>query len=161
MEPPSSFAKAPPAPVEVRALEKIIASLSQDVDDVYERLDILEKYTVWLKDLEKKNPQNAYIQALLGLNYSHLAEIRTELGVNAIDYWAYISEVVDPLKYTAKQHLDTALSAPDLEQSVRAWSHYYRGTLTEEYDADATESDYTRACELGYTKACKTPKESE
>lgn len=163
MQPPSSFAKAPPAPgptVEPRALEQVFENLLQEVPDVYERLEILEKYQVWLEDSAKKNPQNAYVQALLGLNFMHLADTRNELGVSAIDYWAYVSDVVDPLRSKAKTHFDTALASPDLKQDIRAWSHYYRGLLTSEYDLEATQSDYTKACELGYAEACKNLKES-
>lgn len=159
-QPQSSFAKAPGPPLEPRALETVLETLPQDVPDVYERLEIIEKYLVWLEDLAKKNPQNAYVQALLGLSFMQLADIRNELGANAIDYWAYVSDVVDPLQSKAKTHFDAALASPDLLKDIRAWSHYYRGLLTDEYDPEATQSDYKKACELGYTKACQTLQES-
>jgi hypothetical protein len=158
MQPPSSFAQAPGVPVEPRKLETILESLPQDV---YERLDTLEKYQVYLEDLAKKHPQNAYVQALLGLTFFQLANTRNELGASAIDYWAYVSEVVDPLQSKAKKHFDAALASSDLVIAVRAWSHYYRGVLTSEYNPESTQSDYTKACELGYSKACQSLQESQ
>ena len=153
MQPQPSFAQAPGVPVEPSTVEKSLETLPEDV---YERLDALEKHQLWLESLEEKEPSNAYVQALLGLTFFQLAQTRNELGANAIDYWAYVSDVVEPLHSEAKRHFDAAIASPELLKAVRAWSHYYRGVLTDEYDSEATQSDYKKACELGYTKACQT-----
>lgn len=133
-------------------LEKQLSSLSEDV---YERLDQLEALQAQLKALEKASEINTgYRLALQGLTLYHLANTRNEMGASAVDYWAYVIEVVEPLQHQAKQIFDQALSHADTPQTVKAWSYFYRGELQFEYAEDAARQDFAKACELGYTQAC-------
>ena len=151
-QPPSDVPTAPGVPVVTRTVEEILETLPEDLD---ERLDLLGKYQLWLEDLNQKNPENAYIKALLGLMFFQVATTREQLGASPADDGASVRDVVRPLQREAIKYFDAALASSELKTLIRAWSYYYRGLLSAETDAESSSSDYEKACELGYAKACE------
>lgn len=139
----------------VQHLTSLEKELSKLPENVYERLEAIESIQKRLKTLEKAPEINTgHWQALQGLSLYHLANTRNEMGASAVDYWAYVIDVVEPLQHQAKLAFDEALKQTNTPQTIKAWSYFYRGELQFEYAEDAARQDFAKACELGYTQAC-------
>lgn len=132
---------------------KLELKLNQLPQDLYERLDSLESLQKALASAPNTAPKG-YINALSGLTFFHLANAQSERGANAVDYWAFHSEVVGPLESQAKKAFDAALADPGLLPVTRAWTHYHRGLLTYEFAEADARADFKAACALGHALAC-------
>lgn len=124
--------------------------------DLYERLELLDRLQKKLNTAEVSSTDaNGHMKALQGLLLFHQAIAQSERGASAIDYWAFMLDVVEPLQARAKDAFDAALADDEtLTPTVKAWSHYYRGLLTAEYAEAAAQADFKAACALGYALAC-------
>lgn len=135
-------------------LADIEVKLHKLPEDLYARLELLESLQKALSTAPNTAPKG-YLQALKGLNLYLLANAQSERGANAIDYWAFSNEVVEPLQNQAKAAFDKALSDPGLLPVTKAWSHYYRGLLNHEFAEEKALMDFKAACALGYALACQ------
>lgn len=133
--------------------EQALEILSE-VKDPYFRLDLAEAL---VEGLQQAPEQDLKAQLLLGRAHLSLAVIREELGANAINFYAYIADVVDPIRYQAYEYL-TQVIQKSQDKSLKAQAHFYRAAyfeILDEVDSEAINKELKMACQLAYQPACQ------
>ena len=103
------------------------------------------------------HPQALLLRAKLKLT---LVAIQSERGAAAIDYWAFISDVVDPIRYAALADLQSVLKHTS-DTKLIAETHYFLAQYyfaADEADQALIDQELKTACDGGYQKACQNLK---
>lgn len=146
-------------PLKLESLESLETHYQElkQATDLYERIDLAEKLLIQVDNYLKAHPEQ--VEALLLRVKLRLALVasQSERGATAIDYWEFVSEVVDPILYSALADLQAILKLKNDKKRV-AEAHYWMAQYyltADEADQDLIDQELKTACEGGYQKACQ------
>lgn len=124
---------------------------SKATKDVYERAEILEQCLEILDKNITSKPKDLDALLLRGQVLLKYAEVKSELGASAWDYWKYVSQEVNPIYDQARKDFDAIIA---LNTRHQAEAYYYRSKTCPDCE-EMAQKDLARACELGLEIACK------
>ncbi len=128
--------------------------------ELYERLDLVEKSLAQIENYLTAHPDQPQAYLWRGKINLAFASIQTERGRTAIDYWAFISDIVDPLHSAAYADLQIVLTG-SANTNLKAEAHYFMAQYywaADEPDQELVDQELKLACEGGYQMACKETK---
>ena len=130
------------------------------IEDLYERLELAEESLSKLNAYLLANPKQIQTYLLRAKMNLVFAKIQNERGATAIDYWEFVSDVVDPIRSAAYADLQTVFKHAT-EAPLKAEAHYFMADYylsNDEPDEALVQQELRLACEGGYQIACKETK---